>query len=175
MDSETDNAGVAGVVLAAGASRRLGRPKQLVEAAGVPLVVRTIRALAAHCDRGVICVIGAGGEAVRAVLDGLDVTIIDNPDWSEGIAASIRCGVAHVPADARAILLTVCDQPRVGSADFARLVAAGRDAPSAVVAAGYGDGYGVPALFPARRIVAMPAAAFDVDRVADLQQLPHAP
>lgn len=187
--------GVTGVVLAAGASRRLGRPKQLVRVDGVPLVVQAVSALAPHCDRGVICVVGAGGDEVCAVLDGLDVTVVDNPEWSEGIAASIRCGVARVPADARSILLALCDQPRVRSADFARLVTAGCAAPTSVVAAGYGKGYGVPALFPVayrdalmalrgdcgakgiiagaapRRVVAMPDAAFDVDRREDLQQL----
>jgi molybdenum cofactor cytidylyltransferase len=191
--------GIAGVVLAAGASRRLGRPKQLVELNGAPLLAWTLRAILAHCDRGVICVLGAHAADVRPALDGFDVQIVVNTDWREGIGASIRVGVERVPTDAQAILLAVCDQPLVCSADFARLIADWRIEPQAIAAAGYGNGhnvsYGVPAIFPAayrgnliglrgdqgakaliggasrRRIVAMPNAAFDVDDKADLARL----
>lgn len=187
--------GIAGVVLAAGASRRLGRPKQLVELEGVPLLVRTVQAILEHCDRGVICVLGAHAADVRPALEDLDVQIVVNKDWREGIGASIRAGAGHVPGDTQAILLAVCDQPLVCNADFARLVADWRIEPRAVAAAGYGDSYGVPAIFPAayrgdlaalrgdrgakaligrasrRRIVEMPNAAFDVDDDADLARL----
>jgi len=62
--------GIAGIVLAAGASQRLGRPKQLVELDGEPLLVRTVRAILAHCDRGVTCILGANAADVRSALDG---------------------------------------------------------------------------------------------------------
>jgi molybdenum cofactor cytidylyltransferase len=159
------------------------------------LLARTVRAILAHCDHGVICVLGAHAADMRPALDGFDVQIVVNTDWREGIGASIRVGVGHVPTDTRAILLAVCDQPLVCSADFARLIADWRIEPGAVAAAGYGDGYGVPAIFPAayrgdlaalhgdrgakaliggashRRIVEMPNAAFDVDDSADLARL----
>ena len=191
--------GIAGIVLAAGASNRLGKPKQLVELDGEPLLARTVRAILEHCDRGVICILGAHAADVRSALDDFDVRIVINTDWREGIGASIRVGVEHVPADARAILLTVCDQPLVRSSDFARLVADWQIDPQAVAAAGYdgghSEGYGVPAIFPAvyrddlaalrgdqgakaliggavrRRIVQMPDAAFDIDDSADLARL----
>ncbi|MAF82840.1 MAG: nucleotidyltransferase family protein [Gammaproteobacteria bacterium] len=187
--------GLTGIVLAAGASLRLGRPKQLVELDGIPLLVRILRVLLAHCDRGVICVLGAHAADIRPALDRMDVRIVVNSDWHEGLGASIRAGVAHVPADTRAILLSVCDQPLVCKADIARLGAEWQIDQQAIVAAGYGEGYGVPAIFPAayrddlaalqgdqgaktlidaapgRRIVEMPNAAFDIDNSADLAQL----
>jgi molybdenum cofactor cytidylyltransferase len=187
--------GIAGIVLAAGGSQRLGRPKQLVELDGTPLIARTVMAMLGHCDLGVICVLGAHADDIQAVLDGYGVRIIINTDWREGIATSIQTGVKHIPADAKAILLTVCDQPLVGSADFARLVNGWRDDPEAITVAGYGDDYGVPAIFPSafrgelsalrgdrgaksiigsvphRRIVDMPAAAFDIDDQDDLARL----
>ncbi len=187
MQGSTEGAGIAGVVLAAGASRRLGRPKQLVELDGVPLLVRAGRAMLSHCEYGVICVLGAHAAEVEAALEGMPVQVVVNSSWGEGIAASIRAGVQQVPTDARAILLSVCDQPLVDSADIGRLAAAWQEEPSVVVAAGYSDGCGVPAIFPAtyrddlialkgdrgakallgaathRRVVDMPNAAFDVD------------
>lgn len=193
--NSTSEPGIAGVLLAAGASRRLGRPKQLVELDGASLLERAARAIASHCDHGVICVLGAHAQEVRVALDAVEVRIVVNPDWREGIGTSIRFGVRHVPGDARAILLTVCDQPFVRGAEFGRLVADWRANPQAVVAAGYGEGFGVPAIFPAayrrqleglngdrgakaliagapnRRFVDMPNADFDVDDVADLERL----
>jgi len=187
--------GLAGIVLAAGASRRLGRPKQLVEWNGTTLLERTVHAIFEYCDCGVICVLGAYDADVRTALEGCDVRIVVNTEWREGIGASIRSGVEQVPANARAILLTVCDQPRVQSSDFARLIADWCAEPQAVVAAGYGDGYGVPAIFPVayrddltalhgdrgakavigaaprKRIVEMPTAAFDIDHRDDLARL----
>ncbi|HJP37571.1 MAG TPA: nucleotidyltransferase family protein [Gammaproteobacteria bacterium] len=184
-----------GIVLAAGASLRLGRPKQLVELDGVPLLVRTLQLLLAYCDRDVICVLGAHAADIRPLLDRMDIRIVVNPDWHEGLGASIRTGVAHVPGDARAILLSVCDQPLVCQADIARLGAEWQLDQQAIVAAGYSGGYGVPAIFPAayrddlaalhghkgakglidttpgRRIVEMPNAAFDIDDSADLARL----
>jgi molybdenum cofactor cytidylyltransferase len=194
-DQTATGRGLAGIVLAAGASQRLGRPKQLVEWNGVPLIVRTVVAMRRHCNLGVSCILGAHAEEIRAALDGHDVRIIINTDWCEGIATSIRAGIESVPADAQAVLLTVCDQPLVSDLDYARLVTHWRDDPAAITVAGYGDDYGVPAIFPVayrgelaelrgdrgaksvidctsrRQIVAMPDAAFDIDDKDDLQRL----
>lgn len=191
--------GLAGIVLAAGASQRLGRPKQLVELDGMPLIARTVLAMHGYCELGVSCVLGAHADDIRAALAGYDVRIIINTHWREGIATSIRAGVEPVPADARAILLTVCDQPLVSSADYARLVTNWCDEPAVITVAGYGndhgDDFGVPAIFPSayrgdlaalrgdrgaksiidrvsrRRIVEMPDAAFDIDDKDDLSRL----
>jgi CTP:molybdopterin cytidylyltransferase MocA len=88
---------VAGLVLAAGEGRRLGRPKALVrDRAGVVWVVRTARVLTdAGCDP-VVVVVGAEAEWVRAELVGESVEVVEAADWAEGMGASLRTGLRHL-------------------------------------------------------------------------------
>jgi CTP:molybdopterin cytidylyltransferase MocA len=136
------------IVLAAGASRRLGRPKQLLPVRGLPLV-RTIvaEARASACDR-VAVVVGAAAGLIAPVLDDLDVTILWNGGWREGVASSIRAGVRWAAAiDADAAILCPCDQPRLDRAQLDRLIAASEGGARAV-ASRYQHHPGVPALYP---------------------------
>jgi molybdenum cofactor cytidylyltransferase len=140
---------VPAIVLAAGASRRLGRPKQLVVVEGETLLRRTVRAALATCAP-VLVVVGARAREVEASLAGLPVRVVSNPGWEEGMASSIRAGVRALPQGTTAALFLVCDQLAVDRALVARVLAAGQDHPGAVVACAYGQGLGIPALFPAR-------------------------
>src|SRR5262249_23324500 len=81
------------VVLAAGASRRLGQPKQLVCWRGRPLVHHAVEAALEARVGPVTVVVGAREAEVRAALDGLDVNILAHPGWSEGLGSSIRTAV----------------------------------------------------------------------------------
>lgn len=182
---------VPAVILAAGASRRLGRPKQLVQLGGESLLRRAVRAARA-CDP-VLVVLGCAAEAVAADLAGLDVTLVPNPGWAEGMAGSIRCGVRALPAGASGVLFLVCDQPAVDAALVERLLAAHRAEPGAVIACGYQGIRGTPSLFPARClprllelrgdrgargllgeagtvVIPFPEGALDVDRPEDLPE-----
>jgi molybdenum cofactor cytidylyltransferase len=140
---------IAAIVLAAGASRRLGRPKQLVTYRGAPLLrAIVVEARASACDR-VLVVLGANAEPIRPALAGLDVTVLTNDGWSEGIASSVRCGVRHAwDGDDRAAILLTCDQPELRAAHLDALIAAHR-AGARVVASRYAGVLGVPALFDA--------------------------
>ena len=135
-------------VLAAGASRRLGRPKQLVLVDGVPLIRHAALAAArARCAR-VAIVLGANAVDVAPALEGLDVERVDNPEWAEGMAASVRVAAAGARRHALdALLLAVTDQPRLSSLHLDALIAASRDGERAAASA-YGGQLGVPALFP---------------------------
>jgi len=137
------------VILAAGASRRLGRPKQWVEAGGESLLRRTVRAAQAGCAP-VLVVLGARAGEMEAHLAGLGATPVANPDWEEGMASSIRAGLRALPPGAGAALFLVCDQVAVDGDLVARILAAHRGRPEAVVACAYGGGRGIPALFPGR-------------------------
>lgn len=135
---------LSGVLLAAGGSRRLGRPKQLLEWRGESLVRRAARAaLEAGVDE-LIAVVGAERDAVTEALAGLDLRVVANERWREGIGSSIAAGVRA--ASGGAVLLLLADQPGVDAALLAELVAAGK-AGHERVACAYASVVGVPALF----------------------------
>lgn len=137
------------VLLAAGGSSRLGRPKQLVEYRGRPLLRRAAETALASLCRPVVVVLGAEEEKCRAVLQGLDLTVVVNADWREGMASSIRAGIAEMEkADVRvsAIVLCVCDQPKLTVGVLNALGDQYRQG-AKIAAAEYGGQIGVPALF----------------------------
>jgi molybdenum cofactor cytidylyltransferase len=142
---------IAAVILAAGASRRLGRPKQLLEIEGRTLVRRIAEAARAAGFAPLFAVVGAGAAGVWREVSDLAVRV-DNPAYEEGVASSIRAGIEAVERSARespgALLLAV-DQPYVDAALLHR-VRSWFDEASATraVACTYSDTLGIPALFP---------------------------
>lgn len=137
------------IILAAGASRRLGRPKQLVELDGESLLRRAVRAALAGCAP-VLVVVGSRAGDMAAHLAGLPVTVVANEAWETGMASSIRCGIRALPAGAEAVLFLVCDQIAVDGALVRRLLEARAEHPDAVIACGYGGARGTPSIFPGR-------------------------
>jgi molybdenum cofactor cytidylyltransferase len=137
---------LSGVLLAAGASRRLGRAKQLLVWRGETLVRRAARAaLEAGVDELVV-VVGAEQEAVADSLAGLELRVVENPHWPEGMGGSIAAGVRA--ASGTAVLILLADQPGVDAALLGELIA-GMRAGHARVACAYRGTLGVPALFAA--------------------------
>lgn len=131
---------VAAVVLAAGASRRLRRPKQNVVLGGETLLARTIRIAGEAGLSPVIVVVRESTE-----LDLRDVCIVVNEAADEGMASSIRCGVrAAERHQLRGAVLLTCDQPGVSSGHIQALIAN----PARLTASAYGDTIGIPAYFP---------------------------
>lgn len=189
------------VILAAGASRRMGSPKQLIEIDGRPLLVRAIEAALAAPVWPVVVVLGANAVAIRPVIGHLPVLVVENPAWSEGMASSIREGVATLRQFSRtldAAVLALCDQPGFSAATVESLLAAHRATGRGIVAARYSGRLGAPALFarehfaaltaltgeegardllnadPARvAAVELPELARDLDTPADLEGLAH--
>ena len=111
---------VAGLLLAAGAGRRMGGPKALVEVGGEPLVQRGIRLLLDAGCAPVVVVVGASAELVRPLCTGAEV--VHAPDWATGMAASLRTGLGALDADACVVALV--DQPLVTVEVVQRLRAA---------------------------------------------------
>jgi len=101
----------AGLILAAGESRRMGRPKALLEYRGETFLDRLTRMLGARCSP-VIVVLGAASEEIR-LRAGADATIVLNPEYLRGQTSSLQCGLRQVPAGAAGVLFTLVDHPAV--------------------------------------------------------------
>jgi CTP:molybdopterin cytidylyltransferase MocA len=148
--------GIAAVVLAAGASRRLGSPKQLVMLDGETLLERAVRlARAAGCSP-VIVVLGAEHERVLADCRLGDAVPVIHDKWEEGMGASIRLGVGACEGAAGVVVMT-CDQPAV-TVEHLQLLMRGTD----VKASSYAGRKGVPAFFPERYFDELMALSGDV-------------
>jgi hypothetical protein len=106
---------VTAVLLAAGASSRLGEPKQLLKSKGLSLLRHAAVTACASRASEVIIVLGYEAPRMRSELAGLPVLVLENPLWREGISSSIRLAVSSLSADSEGVLLMVCDQPRLSS------------------------------------------------------------
>ena len=138
---------IAGVVLAAGLSRRMGQAKLLLPLEGRPVVRHVVeRLLAAGLDP-LIVVTGREDRAIRAALGDLDVIVVVNPHPEAGQAGSVKVGIAAVPADAPAALVALGDQPFVSGQVIVTLLEARAGAGRAIVAPRYREGRGNPVLF----------------------------
>jgi molybdenum cofactor cytidylyltransferase len=164
-----DPARLGAVVLAAGGSSRLGRPKQLVRLNGLPMVRRAAALAAGLCPGRVIVVTGACHGRVAAALRGCDVTIARNRRWRLGLASSLSKGLAALPADAAGALVLSCDQPLVGAAELRRLIDAWRRRPDRPAAAAYAGTVGVPAVLTPRLCFAARALEGDTGAAALLR------
>ncbi len=136
------------VLLAAGASRRLGRAKQLVEIDGEPLLRRAARALLATQPLETIVVLGHEAERMREALDGLAVRCIVAPDHAEGLSASLHAGLAALDARCDGALVALTDQPALHADHLLALREAWRARPVHAAASAYAGVLGVPALLP---------------------------
>jgi molybdenum cofactor cytidylyltransferase len=141
---------IAIVILAAGASTRMGVPKQLLRHRGRTLLRHAVDAALGSTCRPVVLVLGANAQEVLPEVEGLPVEIVKNSDWAEGLSTSIRAGIealAPAPDPPEAVVLTLCDQPFVSSDDINGLVAAYHSTKHSIVASEYAGTVGVPALF----------------------------
>lgn len=101
------------LILAAGAGRRFGGGKLLADLAGQPVVRRTWEAVAKADFAETIVITGAEDAAIRAALNGAPCSIVNAPDWAEGLAASLRTGIAAIAPDAPGVCVFLGDMPLV--------------------------------------------------------------
>ena len=143
---------VAAIVLAAGASRRLGQPKQLLMHGGETMIERAIRLANEAGAAPVITVLGAFHELIREAVQLSNFTPVINNAWNQGISTSIQAGLAALldgdPQTPGALILA-CDQPRLSAEHLrAMLEAFCAEAAPAIVASSYQGVLGIPAVFP---------------------------
>jgi CTP:molybdopterin cytidylyltransferase MocA len=184
------------LVLAAGAARRFGSPKQLARLGGESLLQRAVARATEVAGQSVSVVLGAHAADIVPLLRHSAANVVIIRGWEEGLASSLRAGVTQLPAGTEAVLVTLADQVAVTGFDLKRLIEAWHRQPDWIIAASYGGGTGVPAIFPAHAFsalqelrgdvgarlvlhrmadrcvrVAMPNAAIDIDTPEDLQQI----
>jgi molybdenum cofactor cytidylyltransferase len=136
------------VVLAAGGSSRFGSAKQLVRVNGRPLMLTAVSRAVELAGHSVTVVLGAQATGLAPLLRHSPASIAINRDWSEGIASSIREGLAQAPATADGVLIFLADQAAVSTEDLRRLAGLWRRNPASIAAAQYAGTVGVPAIFP---------------------------
>jgi molybdenum cofactor cytidylyltransferase len=143
-------ANCAAIVLAAGASTRLGQPKQLLQWNGETLLHRAARlAIEAGCAP-VFIVLGFEAERMQHELSGLDAKPIINPDWQSGMGSSLRCGIQalrQITVVPERVLLLLSDQPHLSLEVLQALLKKNREENSLITASAYADNLGVPAIF----------------------------
>ena len=183
------------VVLAAGFSARMGKPKPLARLRGMSLIERTLRVLAPFATAPIVVVVPPRAARLRAELRAHRSVLIGNPLRGEGLSSSVRRGLRQARY-AAAVLLVPTDLPYLESRDIARLIARWRGARRRVAARRIGAEAGAPLILPRRlyppargiagdaglkalvrhlppeeiALVRLPSAAFDVDTAPDLQR-----
>ena len=192
---QLDSIGV--ILLAAGASLRLGEPKQLLKFRGETLLRRSAK-IALAVSNKVVVTLGARIEILRKEIEDLPVEIVENADWESGMSGSIRVGLKRLIDDKRlkAVIVMVCDQPFVDENLLKKIIVRFQETGAPVVACAYQNTLGVPAifhrkLFPellaldaragAKRLIKkyeaqtaaieFPEGAFDVDTQEDYENL----
>ena len=138
---------IAGIVLAAGLSRRMGRAKMLMPVDGRAIIRHAVESVLAGGVDSVWVVTGPDVEPIEAALAGLTVQIVVNPTPEEGQSGSLRAGIAALPPSVDAALIALGDQPALAPSIIPALLAARRTSPKLIVAPRYRDGQGNPVVF----------------------------
>lgn len=137
------------LILAAGASRRLGEPKQLIKYEGTSLIRRITGDSIVSGIGDVTVVTGYKADEIAREISDLKVDVFYNEDWEEGIGASIRNGLEYVlkkQPDTNAILITMVDQPFVNAQHLQKIANAYDPARPMIIASAYSGTFGVPVL-----------------------------
>jgi molybdenum cofactor cytidylyltransferase len=138
------------ILLAAGKSSRLGKPKQLVLFNGKSLLKHGVEVAVDAITEPVIVVLGANPELLEKELENKPVTTVINSEWEEGMASSIRCGLKkllEISPKVEAAIIMVCDQPFVTSELLAGLIEKYRETRKPIITSSYENTKGTPALF----------------------------
>jgi molybdenum cofactor cytidylyltransferase len=177
---------IAAIVLAAGASRRLGEPKQLVQVGGETLLERAVHVCREAGCVPIMVVLGASSETIQEKCKLEDAVIVINDGWREGMGSSLRAGVNALDSHVDGCVIVTCDMPAISSEHLRQLVQMAE-----ITASEYAGRRGVPAYFPASAFAALmqlrgdagardllkdantvrlPGGELDVDTAQDLQR-----
>lgn len=190
---------IGGILLAAGGSTRMGRPKQLIEFEGTTLIRRAATNLANSACEVSVVVLGSDADACGPELSGININIAFNPKWASGMGSSLKTGLRRlieIESEISAVVVTLCDQPYITAEIIDHLMTEFCRIRPLIVASEYNNISGVPALFSremfdeiykldgdegARQLIrsaggrvlriAQPGAAYDIDSPHDLMSV----
>ncbi|MBA2113595.1 nucleotidyltransferase family protein [Bremerella alba] len=141
-----------GLVLAAGGSRRLGQPKQLLNFQGRPLICHVVDQLTTIGIQHIVVVLGSDGRLIEQELSNFpqdNMEVIFNHEWTSGQASSLMLGIRHIerlPVEDQRLMIALCDQPFITATHYQLLKASLDDGTVDVAATNYSTGGGVPAV-----------------------------
>ena len=138
------------MILAAGASTRMGTPKQLLTYRGCTLIRHMAEVAIASVCQPIAIVLGANGERIKPEISQLPLQIVENQQWQEGMSSSIQVGLEALLAVNQhldAVAIALCDQPFVSPQTLNQLVEAYHLTGKPIIASEYAGTFGVPALF----------------------------
>ncbi len=163
----------AAVVLAAGGSARLGRPKQLLSRAGETLVHRAVRLAGATRPARLLVVAGARHATIAAAVADLDCEVVWNADWANGLSSSLRCAAQALHDHHGPVLLLGCDQPALAAEHLQRLLQLAKRRASGCAASVQGAGVGSPAVVTAEVLRSAETLTGNHGLSRHLNALPH--
>ena len=152
---------IAAVVLAGGRSTRFGANKLVADLGGKPMVRRVVEAALGSAASPVLVVTGHQDAETRQALTGLDVVLVHNPDYAEGLSTSLKAGIAAVPPEAAGALVLLGDMPQIAPAHLDQLIAAFPDRAGVVIVPVHAGKRGNPVLWPRAFFPAMLALEGD--------------
>ncbi|MEH2228849.1 MAG: nucleotidyltransferase family protein [Nostoc sp.] len=147
---DNEKSTIAIMILAAGASTRMGTPKQLLLYQGRSFLQYITEIAIASVCQPVVVVLGANAEQIHPQIKQLPVKVVKNLDWASGMSTSIKSGIEllnNLPQKIEAVVITLCDQPFVSPQIINQLVDTYYSTKKPIIACEYGDTLGVPALF----------------------------
>jgi molybdenum cofactor cytidylyltransferase len=150
MSESQSETSCAAIVLAAGASTRLGQPKQLLQMNGESLLHRTIRLAEEGGCAPIFVVLGFEAERMQREIADLDVRVVINPKWQSGMGSSLRSGMEVLVKESQLpqkVVLLLSDQPMLSSEILFSLVKKSAETDSLIAASSYTGRLGVPAVF----------------------------
>ncbi|WP_294220095.1 nucleotidyltransferase family protein [uncultured Shimia sp.] len=151
IDVHTTKTNIAILILAAGSSSRMRGGDKLLELIdGQPLLQKMAKQACAVSPTVLIC-LRPNDISRRVVLQGLECVVVEVPDASEGMAHSLRAGIAKLPGNCSAVMVIPADMPELTQSDFETIAQSHEDAPDAIIRATSAENHpGHPVLFPAR-------------------------
>ena len=143
------------LIPAAGASQRLGRPKQLVMYQGKSLIQRAIENAESLTPREIIVVTGAGADEVKKAVQKTSAHCVHNPAWAGGMGGSIAAGASTIDKDANGLMILLCDQWSIRAQDLQLLAQVWLADTGRIVCAEAEGRFGPPVIFPASCFAAL--------------------